>query len=56
MKSCSYLNTLMLIGDFCLQKTGKAVLALKRMAILSKSDNSACLSSPVDGNAALYST
>ncbi|KAB5553679.1 hypothetical protein PHYPO_G00041380 [Pangasianodon hypophthalmus] len=30
------------------KKTGKAVLALKRMAMLSKSDNSATLTSPVD--------
>ncbi|KAI5097141.1 myosin light chain kinase, smooth muscle isoform X1 [Silurus meridionalis] len=30
------------------KKTGKAVLALKRMALLSKSDNSSCLTSPVD--------
>ncbi|KAF5899703.1 myosin light chain kinase, smooth muscle-like, partial [Clarias magur] len=30
------------------KKTGKAVLALKRMALLSKSDNSASLTSPVD--------
>ncbi|KAF4092982.1 hypothetical protein AMELA_G00028560 [Ameiurus melas] len=32
------------------KKTGKAVLALKRMALLSKSDNSASLPSPVDDN------
>ncbi|KAM9456810.1 myosin light chain kinase, smooth muscle isoform 2-T2 [Clarias gariepinus] len=30
------------------KKTGKAVLALKRMALLSKSDNSTSLTSPVD--------
>ncbi|XP_060758076.1 myosin light chain kinase, smooth muscle [Neoarius graeffei] len=30
------------------KKTGKAVLALKRMAMLSKSDNAACLTSPAD--------
>lgn len=39
-----------------MQKTGKAVLALKRMAMLSKADNPASLPSPVDGKPLSLST
>ncbi|KAK3552761.1 hypothetical protein QTP86_022346 [Hemibagrus guttatus] len=40
-------RSLLVFAD-CVQKTGKAVLALKRMALLSKSENSPSFTSPVD--------